>query len=147
MIARTLARLWSWWRRRQVDSLPEYRFETLVDATVPAHAVLSSVRRVWDLSGTLVTLRDDARLQCPICRRGRWTYRYWRYFKRVPAGTLPYRCDVGLKCNVCSYVATFGVVIDEDCYGRAPATARRISRSEAARIVTTDRYTSVETQR
>lgn len=97
--------------------------------------VLARVQEVWNLAGEFPQFHDDALLACPTCRGGTFTYRYWRFFERFPKGTIPHRCDIGVKCNRCGIVLTFGIPIPVEVYDRAPVRAARISRRDALRYV------------
>lgn len=109
--------------------------DTIFDRFEGAEEVLARVGEVWDLSGAFPEMRDDADLRCPTCGQGTFTYRYWRFFERVPAGTVPHRCDVGVKCNRCSLVLTFGLPIPAEMFERAPERRARIWRRDAIRYL------------
>lgn len=78
-------------------------------------SVFDRVRKVWDIDTPFPMLRDDVNLSCPVCGQGEWQYRLWRFFERN-AGGARYRCDVSLKCTVCSVVQLFGIPVPEEVF-------------------------------
>lgn len=77
--------------------------------------IFDRVRKVWDIDSPFPMIRDDVDLTCPVCKQGEWAYRFWRFFERN-AGGAKYRCDVSLKCTVCSVVQLFGIPVPEEVF-------------------------------
>lgn len=97
--------------------------------------ILQRVREVWDLEGVLPWPKVP--ISCAACGSGDLHPRYWRFFKRAGWETsrVPFRCDVGMKCTVCSLVMTFGVAIPQDVYERAPERENQLWWRDVQHIV------------
>lgn len=54
-------------------------------------------------------------IRCPVCGSAEVQARNWQFVYR-DAGGAKHRCNVSVKCTVCSHVMTFGVVIPERMY-------------------------------
>lgn len=87
-------------------------------ASSPAAAVLAATDRHWNTSGPLPEPAGDW-LACPVCR-GPWLIRLWRFHTRPGAPTVPWRCDVHLKCRECAHGWWHGVALSEAAWERRP---------------------------
>lgn len=101
---------------------------------IPAREVLATTRAMWDLSGPLPVPKGEW-LRCPVCGAAPQP-RYWRLHHR-PGATVPGRCDVSLKCTLCSHVWVHGVALDDDTYKRMTTRnpRRRVPWREARKLL------------
>lgn len=66
------------------------------------------------------------------CRCGSKTIqaRYWKWHRR-DTPTVPWRCDLHVKCCVCSEAWSYGVAVPEDYYLRNRTTPPMVGWREA----------------
>jgi hypothetical protein len=56
------------------------------------------------------------RLSCPVCGSQETIIKSFRYFKKNGPATIKHRCDVVVKCTVCSATWAHGVPISEEVF-------------------------------
>ena len=75
--------------------------------------VFERVRRVWDIDSPYPMPKRE--LHCPVCQEGEWQIRFWRFFERSMGGA-KYRCDISMKCTICSNVTLFGIPVPKETF-------------------------------
>lgn len=104
-------------------------------ASPSAEQVLARTAEWWDLSGPLPMPRGEW-LRCPVCGDGDVQLRHWVFHERPKPHTLPYRCDVRLKCRRCAALWAHGVALPVDYWRHNARRPRaKIGRREGARLL------------
>lgn len=60
-------------------------------------------------------------MSCPVCDAYRPVIRYWQFHTRPGKPTIPWRCDVSMKCTECAHLWVHGVAITKQAYDQRPA--------------------------
>lgn len=107
--------------QRPLNYVEPYRIDWLFP-NLSADDVLERVNDWWDLTGPLPW--PKSRLECPFCAHLNVHAREWRIGARRASdgrpGRVGYRCDLMVKCTVCSAVWAYGIPItrkDANRYG------------------------------
>lgn len=91
---------------------------------LPAEQVHERVAARWDLSGP-APVPYPGWMACPVCRCEQIQIRWWKWHVRPPKATVPWRCDVSIKCTDCSALWTHGIPVPEDVFSRCARNLRR----------------------
>ncbi|TYP92071.1 hypothetical protein LX73_2317 [Fodinibius salinus] len=75
--------------------------------------VQERINKMWDMSGPVPLPKFD--LQCGFCGHEEVLIKHLRYHMRNKnRSSNPHRCDVGMKCTLCSAVWQHGLVVPEE---------------------------------
>ena len=80
----------------------------------PIEVVHENVEAMWHLGERFPVPKFDP--ACPTCGSEAVIMRLFRFFMRGGPATVPYRCDVYMKCTACSVVWTYGIVISKEMF-------------------------------
>lgn len=116
------------------DAGPDAALATFRGETRPGHSrtrtaaaerVLRATLEHWDLTGPDGLPRPRGGwLHCPCCGVSlEPVIRYWQFHIRPGTPTVPWRCDVSMKCRACAALWVHGIALPESAYLKRPAPA------------------------